>query len=56
MNESLIGQEREILPKSKEIADLEKETMDMLDKDKGNKINDGEDKLSALDDLIKDLC
>jgi len=28
----------------------------MLDKDKGNKINDGEDKLSALDDLIIDLA
>jgi hypothetical protein len=27
----------------------------MLDKDKGNKINDGEDKLAALDDLIQDL-
>ena len=27
----------------------------MLDKDKGNKINDAEDKLGALDDLIKDL-
>lgn len=56
VNESLMGQEREILPKSAEIQDLEKDVLGMLDKDKGNKINDGEDKLSALDDLIIDLA
>ena len=28
----------------------------MLDMDKGNKINDAEDKLDALDQLLKDLA
>jgi hypothetical protein len=50
-----MGQEREILPKGQDIDDLERDVMKMLDKDKGNKINDAEDKLGALEDLINDL-
>lgn len=50
-----MSQEKSILPKGNEIDYLEKDVMDMLEKDKGNKINDTEDKLGALDDLIKDM-
>jgi predicted transcriptional regulator len=48
-------QERDILPKSEEIGDLDRAVGYMLDKDKGNKINDAEDKLGALEDLLQDL-
>jgi hypothetical protein len=33
-----MSQEKEILPKSQDISELEKDVMKMLEKDKGNKI------------------
>mmetsp|Transcript_21886 Transcript_21886/g.33965 ORF Transcript_21886/g.33965 Transcript_21886/m.33965 type:complete len:500 (-) Transcript_21886:2632-4131(-) len=56
INDELRAQERDLVPKSQQIEDLDQEVNDMLEKDKGRKIEAAEDKLNSLDDKIGDLA
>jgi hypothetical protein len=55
INTSLMVQVKEIMPKNQEIGELEIELMNMLDKNKGNKINEAVDKLKLLIISVNDL-
>jgi hypothetical protein len=48
-------QVKEIMPKNQEIGELEIELMNMLDKNKGNKINEAVEKLKLLINSVNDL-
>lgn len=55
INDNLMNQERDILPKSQDIDDLEKDVDGMLEIDKTRKIEDGEGKLQDLNNKIDEL-